>query len=52
VAGPYILGTLHVHDLDEVRKYTDAGSFGIASKDSYALKIKGMDFANLLKHSS
>ncbi len=49
VPGPYIMGTLPVNDLGEVRKYATAGSFGIAVQDAYAIRIMRLSYANFLK---
>jgi hypothetical protein len=49
VSGPYIMGTLPINDLGDVRKYANASSYGIAVQDAYAIRIMGLDYANFLK---
>jgi hypothetical protein len=49
VPGPYIMGTIPVRDLDEVRKYADEGSYAIHNKGEYATQIRGLQYAYLFE---
>lgn len=49
VPGPYLMGTVPVRDLEEVRKYADEGSYAIHNKEEYAAQIRDLQYAYLFE---
>jgi hypothetical protein len=50
VPGPYIMGDIAVTNLDEVRKYADYAAYALDTKATYAIQIKDLKYAELLKN--
>lgn len=51
VPGPYIMGTIPVRDLEEVRRYVDEDSYTWNNQADYAERISNLDYSYLFgKH--
>jgi hypothetical protein len=49
VPGPYLMGTIPVRDLEEIRKYADEGSYAIDNKEEYVTQIRRLQYAYLFE---
>lgn len=45
----FVMGTIAIADLDEVRRYADDGAYGNEAQSLYSRRIKAMPCAHLLK---